>query len=85
MVAAPGVVVGVVVALLVGLLLIFAVVLQWHTKLVEPSARTTPFWIWVGRWIDIVFTQPNKAMTSNKALSVDIQMQQLLNSNSTTV
>lgn len=84
-VAAPGAVVGVVMAILAGLLLIFAVVLQWHTKLVEPSARTTPFWIWMGRWVDTTFTQPSKTMASNNALSVNIQMEQLLNSNSTAV
>ena len=84
-VAAPGAVAGVVVALLAGLLLIFAVVLQWHRKLLESSARTMPFWISMGRWIDINLTQPSKTVTENGASSADIQMEQLLNSNSTTV
>lgn len=82
---APGSVVGVVLALLSGLLLIFSVVLEWpwYKKLVELSAGVTPYWVMVDRWARMNLRQPTKTVSANVALTPDVHMEQLQDSNST--
>lgn len=81
-VAGPGAVAGVVVALLGGLLIIFAIFLRWpwFRRIVDLVARTTPYWISIGRNI-----RPSETATRVGATRSDIAMEQLANSNTTVV
>jgi predicted tellurium resistance membrane protein TerC len=83
-VAAPGAIAGVVIALFGGLLIIFAGVLRWHKKLSEVLERTTPFWISMGRWIRIMLTS-SETWIGMGVPSPDLPMEQVPKSNSTVV
>ncbi|KAL2284958.1 hypothetical protein FJTKL_08509 [Diaporthe vaccinii] len=84
---APDSVAGVVVALLSGLLLIFAFVLRWpwFAKLFELLERSAPYWISLGRWARNNLRQLNKTMPATRVPPPGVRMGQLQNSNSTAV
>ena len=86
-VAAPRAVAGVVVALLAGLLLIFAIFLKWSRRLVELlTIITTPCWISMERWIRIRLRSSETATEIGPLPSnIPMELFHVLDRNSTVV